>query len=148
MIPRPPRSTRTDTLFPYTTLFRSPDGRGRLAPAHGGRIQAGGDRGARPADHPAQDRTRGAEEGERQGVEGSARDPGKRARQSRTAVGRTDGTLPGRKGQDHRGIETDGAARRGTARPEERRVENGGVRTCGSGGWTIDYHKTKNKIKR
>src|SRR3546814_8009876 len=24
MIQRPPRSTRTDTLFPYTTLFRSP----------------------------------------------------------------------------------------------------------------------------
>src|SRR3546814_6051933 len=23
MIPRPPESTRTDTLFPYTTLFRS-----------------------------------------------------------------------------------------------------------------------------
>src|SRR3546814_3208045 len=23
MIPRPPRSTRNDTLFPYTTLFRS-----------------------------------------------------------------------------------------------------------------------------
>src|SRR3546814_16053037 len=29
MIRRPPRSTRTDTLFPYTTLFRSSD-RGRL----------------------------------------------------------------------------------------------------------------------
>src|SRR3546814_15889261 len=28
MIRRPPRSTRTDTLFPYTTLFRS-DGQGR-----------------------------------------------------------------------------------------------------------------------
>src|SRR3546814_1344343 len=27
MIRRPPRSTRTDTLFPYTTLFRSPAGR-------------------------------------------------------------------------------------------------------------------------
>src|SRR3546814_16915938 len=27
MIRRPPRSTRTDTLFPYTTLFRSPVGR-------------------------------------------------------------------------------------------------------------------------
>src|SRR3546814_8094326 len=27
MIPRPPRSTRTDTLFPYTTLFRSRDRR-------------------------------------------------------------------------------------------------------------------------
>src|SRR3546814_20648930 len=26
MIRRPPRSTRTDTLFPYTTLFRSRDG--------------------------------------------------------------------------------------------------------------------------
>src|SRR3546814_11112189 len=28
MIRRPPRSTRTDTLFPYTTLFRSPPSRG------------------------------------------------------------------------------------------------------------------------
>src|SRR3546814_19460844 len=28
MIRRPPRSTRTDTLFPYTTLFRSWDGTG------------------------------------------------------------------------------------------------------------------------
>src|SRR3546814_15576833 len=27
MIRRPPRSTRTDTLFPYTTLFRSLDAR-------------------------------------------------------------------------------------------------------------------------
>src|SRR3546814_12026878 len=27
MIRRPPRSTRTDTLFPYTTLFRSHDRR-------------------------------------------------------------------------------------------------------------------------
>src|SRR3546814_19159262 len=29
MIRRPPRSTRTDTLFPYTTLFRSGLGRPR-----------------------------------------------------------------------------------------------------------------------
>src|SRR3546814_1387135 len=28
MIRRPPRSTRTDTLFPYTTLFRSPRDQG------------------------------------------------------------------------------------------------------------------------
>src|SRR3546814_3506661 len=39
MTPRPPRSTRTDTLFPYTTLFRSladiaaEIGRGRAAVA-------------------------------------------------------------------------------------------------------------------
>src|SRR3546814_21019725 len=31
MIRRPPRSTRTDTLFPYTTLFRSKQIRGSLA---------------------------------------------------------------------------------------------------------------------
>src|SRR3546814_1417102 len=29
MIRRPPRSTRTDTLFPYTTLFRSPSATAR-----------------------------------------------------------------------------------------------------------------------
>src|SRR3546814_5859941 len=32
MIRRPPRSTRTDTLFPYTTLFRSSDMRGTGGP--------------------------------------------------------------------------------------------------------------------
>src|SRR3546814_8208657 len=42
MIRRPPRSTRTDTLFPYTTLFRSPRG----APLH--------------LAHPALDSRRGA----------------------------------------------------------------------------------------
>src|SRR3546814_20099313 len=36
MIRRPPRSTRTDTLFPYTTLFRSASQiRGRSVPHHG-----------------------------------------------------------------------------------------------------------------
>src|SRR3546814_3264170 len=33
MILRPPRSTRTDTLFPYTTLFRS------SRPQHAGRLR-------------------------------------------------------------------------------------------------------------
>src|SRR3546814_11854801 len=32
MIRRPPRSTRTDTLFPYTTLFRSISGKWRGRP--------------------------------------------------------------------------------------------------------------------
>src|SRR3546814_10607598 len=32
MIRRPPRSTRTDTLFPYTTLFRSSGRRSRSSP--------------------------------------------------------------------------------------------------------------------
>src|SRR3546814_7808044 len=34
MIRRPPRSTRTDTLFPYTTLFRSRGARGRPLRRH------------------------------------------------------------------------------------------------------------------
>src|SRR3546814_1794918 len=38
MLRRPPRSTRTDTLFPYTTLFRSSGG-DRGAAAH--RFEAG-----------------------------------------------------------------------------------------------------------
>src|SRR3546814_7101108 len=33
MIRRPPRSTRTDTLFPYTTLFRSSSNREHPLPA-------------------------------------------------------------------------------------------------------------------
>src|SRR3546814_4759553 len=38
MIRRPPRSTRTDTLFPYTTLFRSqvPDARVNFMSQNGG----------------------------------------------------------------------------------------------------------------
>src|SRR3546814_18140394 len=40
MIRRPPRSTRTDTLFPFTTLFRSIAGRGS-ARTGGGRLSAG-----------------------------------------------------------------------------------------------------------
>src|SRR3546814_12695502 len=50
MIRRPPRSTRTDTLFPYTTLFRSCPGharnlaRGRARPAS---LVGAGDAGRR-----------------------------------------------------------------------------------------------------
>src|SRR3546814_7417976 len=52
MIRRPPRSTRTDTLFPYTALFRS-------APDHGGRPESGraGERCAPPARQPAPDQS-------------------------------------------------------------------------------------------
>src|SRR3546814_13936285 len=41
MIRRPPRSTRTDTLFPYTTLFRSRPARARACC----RLPSGADRG-------------------------------------------------------------------------------------------------------
>src|SRR3546814_18793393 len=46
MIRRPPRSTRTDTLFPYTTLFRSPTNR----TIQWGRISCCGTEGS--DDHP------------------------------------------------------------------------------------------------
>src|SRR3546814_9442071 len=38
MIRRPPRSTRTDTLFPYTTLFRSRRSWRRLHDRRGGAL--------------------------------------------------------------------------------------------------------------
>src|SRR3546814_10140339 len=46
MIRLPPRSTRTDTLFPYTTLFRSRllQGRSRLARPVGSNFSRGGNR--------------------------------------------------------------------------------------------------------
>src|SRR3546814_13478329 len=48
MLRRPPRSTRTDTLFPYTTLFRSIEQRLQLA---GQRVGPGGDVAGAEADH-------------------------------------------------------------------------------------------------
>src|SRR3546814_15482360 len=39
---RPPRSTRTDTLFPYTTLFRSTRDAASTPPARRSRTGAGG----------------------------------------------------------------------------------------------------------
>src|SRR3546814_2805585 len=68
MIRRPPRSTRTDTLFPYTTLFRSIGDacarrfrHGRSGPGAGaaetGRVPPGGAAGA-----PAERRRRRSEE--------------------------------------------------------------------------------------
>src|SRR3546814_3189070 len=71
MIRRPPRSTRTDTLFPYTTLFRS--ARRRSAGGAGGaaagsaRRRSGG--GARP------DRARGEGRPHGPGVGGRGQRP-------------------------------------------------------------------------
>src|SRR3546814_15911636 len=57
MIRRPPRSTRTDTLFPYTTLFRSGDHRHALPRRSGrpGDLRSRLDLGPRvvPAEAPA-----------------------------------------------------------------------------------------------
>src|SRR3546814_9740591 len=56
MIRRPPRSTRTDTLFPYTTLFRS-DRLQVPEPGHALRApQSGAQQGPEPAKVPPQPR--------------------------------------------------------------------------------------------
>src|SRR3546814_5586701 len=52
MIRRPPRSTRTDTLFPYTTLFRSRCARCSMRRRRAALAPGGGD-GARPHRLPA-----------------------------------------------------------------------------------------------
>src|SRR3546814_9542402 len=49
MLRRPPRSTRTDTLFPYPTLFRSHADREDAIDPEGGQQRTAGDR----ADHAA-----------------------------------------------------------------------------------------------
>src|SRR3546814_18454429 len=59
MIRRPPRSTRTDTLFPYTTLFRSA-GCGELHPGVVARLRGAAYRHRRWRDRrPARHRHRG-----------------------------------------------------------------------------------------
>src|SRR3546814_15715044 len=55
MIRRPPGSTRTDTLFPYTTLFRA--GRARRGDGGGGRRGHGGQKQGGD-EHPATPRLR------------------------------------------------------------------------------------------
>src|SRR3546814_9693719 len=59
---RPPRSTRTDTLFPYTTLFRSRPGHGRLGPQWPRAVR--GQRGAAPRPGRRADRRRRFERSE------------------------------------------------------------------------------------
>src|SRR3546814_18273641 len=66
MIRRPPRSTRTDTLFPYTTLCRShalddpqPAQRGGDVDAAIGRVGAAGEGAVREGQQPGEERERG-----------------------------------------------------------------------------------------
>src|SRR3546814_7970504 len=78
MIRRPPRSTRTDTLFPYTTLFRSAVGVARIrfadhvqqqggigdAAGHGADVGEGAEGAERIGRHAAEGRLQGDDAGE------------------------------------------------------------------------------------
>src|SRR3546814_5908224 len=81
MIRRPPRSTRTDTLFPYTTLFRS-EQMGREAVPQGMRSDPLGDIGCfgRLDDDPVE-------------LPGTDRDPRVLTREE-PAIGKHDALLP------------------------------------------------------
>src|SRR3546814_8844856 len=91
MIRRPPRSTLTDTLFPYTTLFRSPD---RVQPVEGGAVAGDGDAGGRVwKPRAGQCGGAGADAGDR----GLQRGPDRAARGAH-AAGRAADPRPGRRG--------------------------------------------------
>src|SRR3546814_8008397 len=61
MIRRPPRSTRTDTLFPYTTLFRSYRRNRGMGEVSGRPRRKGRKTADRPFRTPDRDRCRGVE---------------------------------------------------------------------------------------
>src|SRR3546814_10268018 len=81
MIRRPPRSTRTDTLFPYTTLFRAQDEQ-----QNGRKSRARNGRGERPGCSAGSAFCQGGRQGRRRrsecrnGQQGRGRDSGKRGR--------------------------------------------------------------------
>src|SRR3546814_21042913 len=119
MIRRPPRSTRTDTLFPYTTLFRSERGVTRRRPA--GMIMTL-DGGATPAIDARKilfERRRFAISPAHPAVESAE-----------TAL--SAGAIVG--GYDHQRV---------VERSEERRVGKECVSTCRSRWWP--YHSTKKR---
>src|SRR3546814_19152428 len=126
MIRRPPKSTRTDTLFPYTTLFRSgvetADGvRSRMV----GQVRRGG----------GPDRVDGAADGASRGDRGD--EPAARIRNSwgrgrcragaALLLGRRGGRLPAASGADLRLCRRHAPA--GGPRSEARRVGEEGVST-------------------
>src|SRR3546814_13819296 len=125
MIRLPPRSTRTDTLFPYTTLFRS---HGRK---HGLRVPRQ-DLRLDPRHHRRDAADPGEPPGRRARCEGGDR------RQVRVLQSAVLGEGPHRPCHD-RGAGTGRTPEAG--RSEERRVGKESVSTCRSRWWTYHYNK-------
>src|SRR3546814_20949313 len=123
MIRRPPRSTRTHTLFPYTTLFRSAARAGGPRLGRSRRPVAGGICGGLAA---AAGRPQDLSEPQGHRLHGRRRRPC--AARSRAAA------PPAR--HPHR------RPRPPPARSEERRVGKEGVSTCRSR-WSPYHYKTK-----
>ena len=110
-----------------------PDRRGRLAHPHGDRLEAGGDGPARPAHHPAQDRARGAQEGERRGVEeapGGARGARSRAWRRNTPTSRKSGRPRRRRCRAPRTSRKSSSAPSSSSRPRAARAISRACRSC------------------
>src|SRR3546814_3960942 len=134
---RPPRSTRTDTLFPYTTLFRSRAGELRARrpawnPARGRLARGGASRGlrpvpavavhdaARPRAHPRRQQHRERARGARRHVGCGCRD--RRARNRRPP--RPGGARGGHRRQPQRRHALRAGEPHGRARPAHRRRQD------------------------
>src|SRR3546814_12365371 len=137
MIRRPPRSTRTDTLFPYTTVFRSRGWQCRthvIEKADEVRVALRGKRrtaGASGADAIGPGRASGGPGG----VRGGPPQAGEHARRSAARAVRLEV-----REAERRSI-CSGPGGRGDRRSEERRVGKEGVSTCRSR-WS-PYHSNK-----
>src|SRR3546814_12230276 len=135
MLRRPPRPTRTDTLFPYTTLFRSP----RRGPSRIGvrRIETLGDlphlgriAHRQPEDADAIERATGRHQ------PGGAEQSGRRLDPDDIVERRGHPDRPRRVGTQREGGET--------ARSDERRVGTEGGRTF-IYRWSREHRKKKRK---
>src|SRR3546814_16173757 len=135
MIRRPPRSTRTDTLFPYTTLFRSalfPDRRRALQDEAAEADIA--DRLHRQEKDDTQKPERGRDLQPGNAPFRPDREPRRRRIQPAGQARLVDRPLPGRGA---------GEIPRPGGRSEERREGKGWVRTCRSL-WSQAYYKPQN----
>src|SRR3546814_14784208 len=130
MIRRPPRSTRTDTLLPYTTLFRS------VLQAAGGRPEGDG---------------QGDGETDADGLRGLARDGrqlalGEVAHLARRRSEQVGDVAAHVGGVSDQAVDADGRQQRGHERSEERR----GGKECGStcsSRWAPHPSKKKTELK-
>src|SRR3546814_12962448 len=142
MIRRPPRSTRTDTLFPYTTLFRSLDG----LPEAAGILDVHGLEALSPLDavgiEQEVDLVDLAAEADHQhaGEVRMTRHPPQHPLQVGVALAVAGHAAAGGMGQCHDAVDVrvlrqDRRRDRVRDRSEERRVGNGCVSTCRSRWW-------------
>src|SRR3546814_20399500 len=142
MIPRPLRSTRTDTLFPYTTLFRSALALSLVADDRLPRAGAG------PRADARYDRDRGCDVGRsRRGARGAGRRDGRALRIAALAGDRAPfaGGLGALRRDDFQRGEL--KKTRCLKISEERRVGKRGVSKCKNRWWRKHYKKNKRQTQ-